>query len=654
MRFEKIVISNYRQYESLQLDFPQPEDTDLHVVIASNGIGKTNLLNSIDWCLYGEESHLGDKDESLSICNLKAIDEANKNKVSQVQVSVKIFAKEKSDEIVFERSVSVNPKTLVPGIENFQVIKTPLAGNTEFLEGEAADSIVNIFLPQKIKQYFFFDGEQLYNYFGKGRDTTHVKDSIHEIAQINVVSHVREHLAITCNEKQREISKLNPATERLQRELEELIANKTRLKNDIEKLENAITDAEDRISELNTKISGQESVADDDRRLKKVESELEELEKKREEIAKKLEAVVRKYYTLLMLYDVNKRTSDYINEKEIQGHLPPEINRDLLLKSLNDGKCAICNQDIGNDVKAHIEELLNKFEVSTSVSNKLMEIKNDTASACKKADLYDNEKNKIYEEMRKNENQIGETEKERQILYNKISGCSSIEEIKSWIEERENLTKLIKENNKKIGSYSTEIENIDKKIELKTHQIEDATKGEKRCYELKNQLSFVKKAFNVVKEIEDEVTSEVRSKMEKCTFDIFSSLIWKHNTYGRLELNQDYRLRLFHVHGDSCLGSCSAAERELLALAFTLALHQVSHHDSLLFIDTPVGRVSDDNREFFAKALIDVSRSKQLILAFTPSEYSEEISKHFNDNAVGFNYLNTPDETTTVLKGGKV
>lgn len=102
------------------------------------------------------------------------------------------------------------------------------------------------------------------------------------------------------------------------------------------------------------------------------------------------------------------------------------------------------------------------------------------------------------------------------------------------------------------------------------------------------------------------------------------------------------------------MGSCSAAERELLALAFTIALHRVSGHDSLLFIDTPVGRVSDDNREYFAQKLIEVSATKQLILAFTPSEYSEEIRKYFTPERISSYYtMKSDNEESTHQEGGK-
>ena len=86
-----------------------------------------------------------------------------------------------------------------------------------------------------------------------------------------------------------------------------------------------------------------------------------------------------------------------------------------------------------------------------------------------------------------------------------------------------------------------------------------------------------------------------------------------------------------------------------MALAFTIAIHKVSGYDNLLFIDTPVGRISDENRTNFAKVLLEVSQTKQIILAFTPSEYSEEIRdvlrKDIVSSYVQLHAANTEDET---------
>ena len=62
MRIESIEISNFRQYQKLQLKFCKlPGHGDLHIILAKNGVGKTNVLNAITWCLYNSEMDLGDK-----------------------------------------------------------------------------------------------------------------------------------------------------------------------------------------------------------------------------------------------------------------------------------------------------------------------------------------------------------------------------------------------------------------------------------------------------------------------------------------------------------------------------------------------------------------------------------------------------------------
>ena len=54
MRIERVSIKNFRQYKNVVFEFDKKGQCDLHIILGNNGIGKTNLLNAISWCLYGK------------------------------------------------------------------------------------------------------------------------------------------------------------------------------------------------------------------------------------------------------------------------------------------------------------------------------------------------------------------------------------------------------------------------------------------------------------------------------------------------------------------------------------------------------------------------------------------------------------------------
>ena len=115
-----------------------------------------------------------------------------------------------------------------------------------------------------------------------------------------------------------------------------------------------------------------------------------------------------------------------------------------------------------------------------------------------------------------------------------------------------------------------------------------------------------------------------------------------------MEILEDYTFRLLDKYGSQTLGSCSAAERALLALSFTLALQKVSMHDSLLFIDTPIGRVDPDNRQNFVNSLCEIAKEKQVILTFTPAEYDDKVAAAMQGQYASFNKLQIEDGITVI------
>lgn len=156
MRIESIDIKNFRQYKELHLDFPKTKDTDLHVIVASNGVGKTNMMNAIIWCFYGIEPNI-DKNSSaaLPLCNLKALEEAKADGESVAPVSVEIRVTANGETVIFTRSANVTVPTHFTQTPDFEVQVTNISGETDFLHGEDADDRVDMYVPKKIRQYFF-------------------------------------------------------------------------------------------------------------------------------------------------------------------------------------------------------------------------------------------------------------------------------------------------------------------------------------------------------------------------------------------------------------------------------------------------------------------------------------------------------------------
>ena len=140
MRIESIDIYNFRQYKELHLDFPKIKDTDLHVIVASNGVGKTNMMNAIIWCFYGIEPNV-DKNSSaaLPLCNLKALEEAKTNgdAVATVIVEIKVFAN--GETVVFSRQANITVATHFTQKSTFEVQVTNVAGETDFLHDDYAE-----------------------------------------------------------------------------------------------------------------------------------------------------------------------------------------------------------------------------------------------------------------------------------------------------------------------------------------------------------------------------------------------------------------------------------------------------------------------------------------------------------------------------------
>ena len=632
MRFNSIKINNYRQYRDLEFCFPPETPCDVHVIIASNGVGKTNLLNAINWCLYGDEPHTSggaenSKNDKMPLCNNFAIQEAKEAGEILCQVSVIIEAFDGNDKYEFIRTANWNVNTQAQsGKDEFSIHVYPENGDSSILEYGQADSVINKFLPKKIRKYFYFDGEQLLYYFNPESDRiSHIKDSIYEIAGVNTLQQVENHLSDRVKDYKKEINKKSPDLESKEAALQAVNDQISLVENEMRNLNLQIAEADEKIAEIDRLINGTEGAVEKNRKYNANKEDISREKVELERAEKERASFVKKYLPRLFMYHINIATSKYISEREHADSVRADVDVNLIKESIKQHECQLCRQQIPHNIEEELNKLVAKFEANVSLQ-KLAEIKNDVRRSLD-VESYEEDKQSVLEAITRHQSRIEELEEENDGLARDIRQVSSIDQIEILMDQKTNNEAQREVNSRKLIADELQLKSLKKTLEEKQAEYDRAVDANIEVGVLRKYLRFTSRAKEIITETKNEIVADVKKRMESRTMEIFNQLIWKHDTYGHIELDDNFQLKLFHKKtGKSCLFSCSAAEKELLALAFTIALHQVSGYDNLLFIDTPVGRVSDENRRNFANVLLDVSQHKQIILAFTPSEYSNEIS----------------------------
>lgn len=652
MRIDKIEIKNFRQYRDVTFEFKNNENEDLHIILGKNGMGKTNLLNAITWCIYDQEFHLGNKDSSMPRVNLAAYNEAKENWEKTIYVEVIITVSSNTESIIYSRKqpFTINKNNRFFDLKSeFTVTHMKNNGETKIYDNsDDTKKMINRYLPESIREYFFFDGEHLDKYFLDDRGEN-IKQAIYNISQVSLLTKMKDRLATIISELEKNAGKKNKDIGKLtnkKEELEDLLTNK---KEEKEELEKQISKSKSIVKENSEFLRSSEGLPEKERELEEIKSKLKQNEEDLQEIDKELKHFIIRYKIIFGFYDSIKSVLEIIELKEEEGVLPPVIDKLFLAKMLNSHKCLVCNRELNTEEEKEIEKLINQLKVSSEVSNLLNRLKGSLEEYIIKVEKYPIEKQKILDKQKRLDEEKNEYTATANNIEAYIQSFTNRDEVIRKHKERNTHEELININTQKLGCYKSDIDKYKKELDEVQNKINKMIQEQKELKYINDKISFAKRSRSIVEEIEQEMMSEVKDKMTSVTMDIFKDLLWKKDTYDHIELDENYRLELYHKDGIPSVGSCSAAERALLALSFTLALQRVSGYDSMLFIDTPVGRVDTENRSNFAKMLSEISKNKQIIMTFTTSEYSAEIQEVFEEKVHSILTLDTTDERETFL-----
>lgn len=628
MKIFSLELRNFRQYKGdKRIEFGT-SDGSVTIIQGDNGVGKTNLLNAITWCLYGIEKHLSkiSQEQFINPMNKRAIDQTNIDGL--VEMKVKIWLGDSIPEYVIQRTrrgykmsenhVNYDPK------DEFQVLW--LANERDMKPVSSQPNyFVNMLLPESIHDFFFFDGEKLDDFF-KADSKKNVRDSILNVAQIGLIDNALAHLDSVSDDIRRDSKGLSYNAEDISSKIDGVQKANNMIDEDLKKLEANESSVHTEIARIETKL--RESPVE---KAKELQSERDRLKRQEEEFQEKLDKMIDESIKhlvskapLVYAQQAIRKTAQLIDEKYKKGDLPAKIKEPFLKEILSSNEC-ICGTDISPNTptRAKVERLLKvaKFSrIEEVVNNGKFSINNMLNQIGK----FDDERLDLGREISKVERQIRysqESQKEISTQLDKID----IEEVARLEAERKKLDKRRSELLIQIGEKRNDRKNAGNYIkQLRTEYDKEITKRD-RYSNLMKKLSLCDKSYGILKQIKDQLVGQVRTTIEKKTQEYFLNLIWKKETFVNVLIDENYNISVIHEGGWDALSVLSAGERQVLALSFMAALREAAGVDAPLIIDTPLGRISGEPKENIAELLPRYLHRTQVILFVTDQEYTPQV-----------------------------
>lgn len=652
MRIERIKIQNYRQYQNIDLKFSKGSQNDLQVFIGTNGVGKTNLLNAINWCLYGDEPHLSAESDRQPIVNKRTRLESSADDKPTVTVEIHTRGK-RNKPIIFKRektfTISSDRKKVHEHDAIFQVIVKDEKNNDVFKEGDDALSLVKQFVPESIREYFFFDGERLENYF-KTVTGVKIQQEMMDISQICLLQSMNERLGKLTKDYSKEAGRLNPDFDKIRSDLETENNKKSSLSSELIELENQIEGAKRRLGEIEVELKGIPDVESLEIERDGIKNQIN---KKSDYIeAKKIEKndLLYKHGISLLLHDPLLNAVSTIKEKRDSGDLPPTDDKDLLISTLNHPSCKVCGSELNEKSREYIKNLLQKISLSSQVAHELQNMEPWLDKYLDQNSNYTAAIKKLNNEIKTVDDELASLNVKKLDLDQKLESFN-VDQVRQLQKERVNLENAKDTNLRRQGRAQNDLESAKKKAEALQTQLDSAVIEDEKSKKLADKSKFCNDAIQVIVSTKNQLFDKIRQDIEEEINKKFFDLTWKKHTFKCVKIDPNYNVSLVGEDDIPMLGSVGKAENELLALAFMLGLHNVSGFDSPILIDTPVARISGSQRENFGKILVEISKEKQIILLFTHDEYSENIKQIINPMASNKYAIEmAPDEKSTDIK----
>jgi DNA sulfur modification protein DndD len=644
VRIKQIKVCNFGPfYGEHHLNLASNEN-GVYIIHGNTGQGKTSLLRSILWGLYGKVLDRHAKEiPPTSLLNLSALAECN------LAFSVSIsFSLEGKEWVLTRKTASIahSDKKYISGMECYLVKDgEPVADTPDKVRLE-----IERILPFDVSKFFFFDGEMLAKYEELLDQDSHdmriMRGSIEHILGIPYLKTARDDLYEVKKRMERDVSKLvkslggeNYAD--LAQTYQTLSDEIGRKRETIKSLQQQEGSLGEEVAEKKRALTKIKSVKENALRRKDIDGEITRLQLSSDNEKVKLKNLNSQLYKtvlsriadgLIAKLQLKHDTlwKKYLKKQEL-------INRKKELEQgIKKQKCELCGT-ILNPVKLkELERELGEIKITIEQLTEIPEPNLVYETSAKyletmKLNLINaNEYKKIDAAIVKIDYEIA---RQKAVLKQVEQQLINVDE-----QEPFRLETQIQNGLQEIGRLQGEQSSLEKQLvdDLSLQSELDqrlASINREELNTLSKRIAYIKCLLEIFEEAIQVYRDERREEVEKQASEIFRSLRLKQD-FSKLRINENFGLSII-TKGGTVLDKAelrSAGEEQIVALSLVGALNKCARIRAPVFMDAPFGRIDIAHGQ---KVLSYVpNMAEQVVIFVTDREYRKEDAVYVRDKII--------------------
>ena len=362
LRFKSITIKNYGPYINETIEFPSKGVT---VIWGNNGQGKTTILNSFKYLLFGTFPPLGDD----PLCKL-----INKDKFNEGDYELKVSAIIDFDGVSYELTrlhtpIEKDKKPMYDADyrESFHIRDLTNGGTP--LNPQQRNHLIESFLPRSVSRFYLFDAELLEEYKQivvkpSSSQSKQIKDSIEKILGMPVLTNCDSHVSSAMEEYRIKLKRQKADDKVVQEYLAAIKFNEDRKNSIMSTLETAKNNRvayQERFNELDRKLDHYSDATAALTNIKTLNSEIKSIDRDIDSRYAQLCDLTGDCWKdlvedrLIAEISTLNELIDNLNDKKRQAYNSIALST-LISDSLSQHKCVLCGTD--HPSEDHLKQLL--------------------------------------------------------------------------------------------------------------------------------------------------------------------------------------------------------------------------------------------------------------------------------------------------------